>query len=594
MEHKKKWDEMLGILLLALSAGLLGVSAFLCAGSDLWYDEVFTMGLASRPFGELVSITARDVHPPLYYMLVKLLIAVPGKIGMHQAAAAKLVSVLPFFFCLLYAFLKVKKLFGMFTAGLFSFLILTMPQLADYTVEVRMYGWALFFVTAGMLHAYEWVSAGERKNEDASLSFGKAKIKACEKEFTQEAKGHRKKNVRYINWCAMTGLLLAACYTHYFACVAAGMVYLYLWIALWQEQRLKEEGKAFMLSGLLCGAGYLPWVLAVVTRQVGQVKENYWIQPLSWRSLGGCVKFLFQPFFSHKTLNIIIAVLLFSCYAALFVWSVFRGCGGSRRIGLKDMVSRGKDFEGIKGYNAVRKGLFTQKDCGVQTDLWGKGELLDRRKAFFSVGCAGVLAGLVAFGFLASFLIRPVFVYRYMLPALGVFWLGFAVMVSCYLNKKYMVMPLMAFLLVIGLRNYRAFYGEEMWKKIQMDGAEGVFSQIENEDIVVCNFDQVQAMAAYYLPNEIYLWYGEPEPLVCQMYPQSHGLVEGEFSDEAGIRKLRKLLDSGRRVWFMGSGNARDEIIEKWERAGIGADEQASAMVERYWFNLYKIFYENE
>lgn len=511
MNHKRKWDEIVGVLLLALSAGLLGVSAFLCTGDDLWYDELFTMGLAERPLGELVSITAKDVHPPLYYMIVKLFLTILGGVGIHQVMAAKLVSVLPFFLCLIYALTKVRRFFGVLSAGLFSFLVLTMPQLADYTVEVRMYGWALFFVTAGMLHAYELVCAKKERN--------------------------------YIDWCAMTGWLLAACYTHYFACVAACMVYLYLLIVLWKEQRLKGEGKAFLISGLFCGAGYLPWVLTVVTRQVGQVKENYWIQPLSWRSLGGCVKFLFQPFFSHEILNIILAVLLFLCYVALFARSVFTGI---------------------------------------------------KRKDFFVAGCVGVLTGLVAFGFLASFLIRPIFVYRYMLPALGVFWLGFAVMISDCLDKKYVAMPLLAFLLAIGLRNYRAFYGEEMWKKIQMDGAEDIFSIIGDEDIVVCNFDQVQAMAAYYLPNDSYLWYGTPEPLIHEMYPQSHGLVEGEFSDEAGIMALKGLLDLGKPVWFVGSGNARDEIIEKWESAGIGAEERASAMVERYWFNLYRIFYKNE
>ena len=71
-KYKPGWDEILGIALLLLSAGLLAVSVFLCFSDDIWYDELFTMGLASQPFGELISITARDVHPPLYYVIVKL------------------------------------------------------------------------------------------------------------------------------------------------------------------------------------------------------------------------------------------------------------------------------------------------------------------------------------------------------------------------------------------------------------------------------------------------------------------------------------------------------------------------------------------
>ncbi len=555
MKRRLSWDETAGILLLALSAGLLCISVFLCGGSDLWYDELFTMGLAKSPLDELISITARDVHPPLYYMIVKLFLTVFGGRMGSEVTVAKLASVLPFFLCLSYALTKVRKYFGMFAAGLFSFLLVTMPQLADYTVEVRMYGWALFFVTAGMLHAYELVSMGGEMGEGICPSSPKAKEKSKDANLAGEEKNYHRKNdveknawKEYMNWGVMTALLLAACYTHYFACAAAGMIYLYLFAGLWREGRLKRNGKPFLASILFCGAGYLPWILAAVTRQVAQVKANYWIPPLSWRSLGGCAKFLFRPSFTGETWNNILAVLLFLCYGGLLIVSVLRG------------IKRKEE----------------------------------RREAFFSVGCGAVLAGLVAFGFLASFLVRPIFVYRYMLPALGVFWLGFALLVSAYRDKRYVAVPILLFLVMIGLRNYRSFYGAEMWKKVQMDETKKAFSQIGDEDIVVCNFDQMQAVAAYYFSQDIYLWYGQPEPLIQEMYPNTRPLVGGEFSDEAGIAALKNQLASGRPVWFMGSGKARDEIIEKWQDAGIEAQERASAMEERYWFNLYRIFLKDE
>ena len=65
MKQKLKWDEVIGILFVAVSVILLGISVFLCFSSDIWYDELFTMGLADQSCGKLVSITARDVHPPL-------------------------------------------------------------------------------------------------------------------------------------------------------------------------------------------------------------------------------------------------------------------------------------------------------------------------------------------------------------------------------------------------------------------------------------------------------------------------------------------------------------------------------------------------
>lgn len=531
MRQKLKWNEIIGILLMTVSMGMMAVSVFLSFSSDIWYDELFTMGLANQSFGELVSITARDVHPPLYYLIVKLFLIISGTAGgsiTEQVAVAKLVSVLPFFLCSVYAAAKVRKYFGMLTAGLFNFLLLTMPQMADYTVEVRMYGYAVFFITAGMLHAYEL--AGIEKRESAQEAESRPGTVFFKK--------------RYINWILLTVYSLAACYTHYFACVAACMIYLYLLMVFLINRRLKQEIKAYLVSGLCCAAAYLPWIVSAVTLQVGQVKNNYWIQPLSFRTLGGCIKFLFKPAFSNEKLNILAAVLLFLIYGMLVT------------------------------------GLLVK---------WIKGKNADNGKNGFVISCISVLAGVVMFGFTASFLIRPVFVYRYMLPAMGVFWLAFAILVSGIKDKRFLFLPVMLLLLVTGFRNYRAFYGEEMWKRVQMKEAEEALTQIKEGDIVVFNFDQTQAVVSYYLNNKTYLWYGKPEALIQEMYPQVHGLLEGEFSDNAGIDKMLKLLNQYKQLWFVGSGNARDEIIEKWSEAGMKAEETASVMVERYWFNLYRI-----
>lgn len=539
------WDKILGSVLCLAGMGMLCISVYLSFSSDIWYDELFTMGLANQSCGKLVSITARDVHPPLYYMIVRLFLGIFGGLKgdiAYQVAVAKLVSIAPFFLCMIYAITKVRKNFGMLTAGLFCFLLPAMPKLADYTVEVRMYGWALFFVTAGMLHAYELAAprgvCGEKK--------------------------------RRLDLAALTLYALAACYTHYFACVAFAMIYLYLLIVFTAAYRNKEgrkkEIKAILYSGICCGAGYLPWLIGAFTVQISQVKENYWIQPLTWRSLGGCVKFIFQFAFSGQMVSMIAGGILFAVYGEMLL--LFLAGEGKQR----KKAQTGKEAE---------------KDREAdERDLSGK------KKVFFLFGCLGVPAGIVFFGFLASILIRPVFVYRYMLPALGVFWLAFSIVLGEAKDKKLFFIPAVLFVIITGIFNYRSFYGEEMWKRVQMREARQALSQIGGEDIVIFNFDQTQAVASYYLNNDTYLWYGKPEKLICEMYPKNHALVEGEFSDEEGVRALKELLltkeGSGKgKVWFFGSGNARDEIIEKWEKAGITADEKVSVMIERYWFNIY-------
>lgn len=81
MEHKgrrqKKYcasgRDILGYLLLGISVVLLGKSLMLCFSNDIWYDELFTVGLIEHSYGELIGLTAQDVHPPLYYMITKVL-----------------------------------------------------------------------------------------------------------------------------------------------------------------------------------------------------------------------------------------------------------------------------------------------------------------------------------------------------------------------------------------------------------------------------------------------------------------------------------------------------------------------------------------
>ncbi len=520
MKQRESWKDITGYVLFGISLFLLGVSLFLCGSSDIWYDELFTMGMANQSLHELVYITSQDVHPPLYYMLVKLALDIVGSPDRAiQVIVAKVVSVIPFGLCFVYAITVIRKYWGMLTAGLFTFLLMGMPNIAGYTVEVRMYGWSLFFVTAMLLHGFLLIEHIKIVNDN---------------------------NIYVnINIIAMTLYALAACYTHYFACVAAVCIYGYVFILA----IVKKYPCIFRLlvGGLCCAGGYLPWLIRVVTQQVREVKENYWIPPVSWKTLGGCVKFLCKPSVTNEKLAVLCAVLLFLVYIII---------------------------------------VFAFGIC------WRRRKEEYTKDAFLIGGALLSLGGIVVFGIVASIILRPIFVYRYMLPAIGVFWLAFAVAFTKIPMKKVFRVILLALLLITGLWSYRSFYGEEMWKRVNMASAQEAIDQISQGDAVVCNFDQAQAVTSFYLEQgvESYLWYGTPETLIQRMYPQNHPLVEGEFSDEQGYVNLKKLIsETNGTVWFLGSGNARDEIIEKWEAQGIHVEEQNSVLIECYWFNLYTL-----
>ena len=498
----KQGRQIAGILLSALACGMILYSLYLCLGSDIWYDELFTEGFISQPVGRMISLAARDVHPPLYYFLVKMAVDfcqlfVPSA---NAVIISKVVSVLPYMGILGYSFVFLRKK-GWLCSGLFSFCILAMPQMANYTTEVRMYGFALFFVTAAFLHGGAILENGGKKH-----------------------------------WAALTVYGICAAYTHYFAAVSA--VVLYLGLAVLLYIRKEETRVKCLLTWLLCAGisvlAYLPWLPAAV-EQVSQVRENYWILPLTLSCFGGCVKFVLKPSTGYQWMDYAVAVLLFALLAGMLAAA---------------FIKRKED------------------DGRTEEDAY----------AFYGL-C--ILAGTALFGIAVSFLMRPVFIYRYMLPSMGCFWYCFASLLSRQ-KKNAVLVPAMALLLFTGAADYTAFARGELVKKDQMDRTLEELSRLGEEDAVLFNFDQVQAVAGYYMDQESYLYGKEPETLIKEMFPDIRGMQDTEW--------IRRRLQEGQRVWFIGSGLAREDILKEWAQEGIVSVETAdSCLLERYWFNIYRL-----
>lgn len=544
MKQKITWRQGLGMLFLAAGLILLGNSIRMSFCNDIWYDELFTMGLIQHSYGELTAFTAQDVHPPLYYYIVKLVLELCKLImpAVNTVIMAKIVSVIPYFLLFFYAVFYLRKRFGLFSSGLFFFCILAMPQMSAYTVEIRMYSWSLFFVTAAYFHAYELIQ------------------------------GIRSKRW-YLHGVAFVCYGLAAAYTQYFACVAVIMLYfgLLLWFLIYKKKNETNvlggtEGakgsrwriRVWFIGAFISAFAYLPWLFALYG-QMSAIKENYWILPLTWRSLGGCAKYIFLPAFIGGPPGVLLAVLFFCIYGALFLYLLIRAFKS------RDLFS---------GYAVL--GVF-------------------------------VPIGLVLFGFAASFLFRPIFVYRYMMPALGCFWFSFVlglgmigekgvetgkgiiIRKSAEIRKATEIIGVVicAFVLIIGLGNYRAFLGAEQYKAVLMEETEEALDGIGAEDILIFNFDQVQMVTGYYINNISYLWYGQPEELIQEICGKKKSLNE-----DTG--QIREWLSTGKKVWFLGSFNSREDILALWKEEGITNKEQGSYLLERYWFNLYALSLEDE
>lgn len=621
---EEKWKNGCGILFLILGILSFFVCLFQAFGQDIWFDEVFSVNFIQHSYKEIAALTGKDVHPPLYYWYLKLFHDI-GKVLVPAASSivlCKLASMLPFVGIFVYTLTAIRKNFGLHVAGLFWFLVMTMPQISNYTVEIRMYSLALFFITAAFVHSCELVrafpaqevseaertaepgvaagteetaepeaAAGTEETAESGVAAGTeeaAEPGAAASEVISGAvlasgsvtgengliKGWKKNKHWLLFW--VYGILTA--YTQYYACVAVIAIYIALFVFfvvmahkgktektpckkthIYKEQLKEQEailtkapvkgwkaehtteqetgriagkciGKVLLCAGLSVLA-YLPW-LPFFFSQVRTVSSSYWIQPLTWKSIFGCMKYIFLPVSYAVKKNYVLACVMILVFGAAFLYSFL----------MKRKDARGRFF--------------------LLTGLW-----------------IAVFTTLI--GFVCSILNRPIFVYRYLIPCLGAMWLVAAVVLWDFVEKNWGILLFVPFLLS-GYSNMQGFYGEENKKIVEMKATQSFLADFPKDAVVLCNFNHVQAVTACYLKdsNEIWLYGSNPEDLIAELLPQCRGL-----EDTTELSQLVKERD----VYFFGSFNSREELLKEWETEGIAYTEEGTYLLERYYFNVYHL-----
>ena len=328
-----------------------------------------------------------------------------------------------------------------------------------------------------------------------------------------------------------SGILVA--YTHYFSCL--GIAFLYLLLG-WIIRKDRDGMKKWLLCGSAFVFAYLPW-LGTLIRQFFQVRGSYWIPPLTWKSFAGCIKYIYLPSGGYPWLNYTLAVLLI----------------------LTTLVLAGLFWrkQGVSGLESAK-----EKEAICLS--WG------------------MLAGVILVGVGISIRVSPVFVYRYMIPFLGSFWFVFAFLLDRS-DKRTVWITAWLLTFLVGCINVRGVFWEENNKQEHMADTMAGLGQIQEEDILVFNFNHVQAVVGYYLQNSRYLLYQEPEQLIQEIYGNFHML-----KDAAGLENILAEQTEGS-VWSLGSFHSREEIVEQWRNLGLTVTEEGSFLLERYWFNLYRI-----
>lgn len=214
---------------------LLGLNFIRIFDNNFWGDEAFTTNLVQRPFREIISVTAADVHPPLYYFIVRIFYLMFGKHGWMF----HMVSLIPCFITIVFAMTVIWKKIAPEVALVLITLLCLSDNAVMYNVEVRMYSWAALFVLLSFYEVYQLLRSG-----------------------------------KILNYVLFVAFSLAAAYTHYYALLS--VAFFYICIICYTLFFKMLDIKKVVVSCLSTVILYLPW-LGIVIKTVMRSKDNFWL-----------------------------------------------------------------------------------------------------------------------------------------------------------------------------------------------------------------------------------------------------------------------------------------------------------------------------
>ncbi|MBW6431843.1 glycosyltransferase family 39 protein [Patescibacteria group bacterium] len=222
---------------------------FKITSSSIWHDEGYTMWLLRYDFGEILSRTARDVHPPGYYLMAKPWVELFGTSEFSVRFLSLLFSVGIVFL----VFKIIKDIWTEKAAFWASMFVSLSPFMVRFGQEARMYGVVAFFTT---LATYYFVKMIKEKNTKYLLFYVPAMLVAM---YTQY----------YAFFVIISHWVILSIYTKGF------------WNLKWKEslkQKTSVLSGKWWLANILLLVGYAPW-FPVAYAQVTRVADSYWIKP---------------------------------------------------------------------------------------------------------------------------------------------------------------------------------------------------------------------------------------------------------------------------------------------------------------------------
>ena len=250
-EYHLSWSERLGLLALRrrriLFWLILGLTAILRLGRlgerSVWYDESFSLTLATKDLPTLLTGTANQHHPPLGYLLLDGWLRLVGNSTYSGRLLAALFGIA--FVATVYGL--AKEMFGSRTALLAMSFAAVSPFQILYSQEVRHYSLEALLGTGLVWSFYRaW-----RRNT------GRA-------------------------WAIFGGLIALSIYNLYYSLLGvAALDFFFLGLLIYER---RQSGRwqwrrwtGWLVANVIAALSYTPWSL-VLLNEAGQVKKSYWIQ----------------------------------------------------------------------------------------------------------------------------------------------------------------------------------------------------------------------------------------------------------------------------------------------------------------------------
>lgn len=240
-------------------AGLL-LAAFLVRWAPafyphFWFDEIYTIALTQKSFGEILRITAADMHPPLYYDWVKIMAMIGSRLGGPFVTLTwlRLASVAPGMVTCLLGWWVARRHWGLGAALWTLAAFAVAPALTYYSMDLRSYSTQhalLLGALAGFLEATA-----------------------------------RRPGARWPGMAVFGGCALAVFYTHSLSTIHLGVFGLIFLALLARDRAARRElaWRGAALTGILtlCCA---PW-LRLMFSQTALLNEERWLGWAQWSHL---------------------------------------------------------------------------------------------------------------------------------------------------------------------------------------------------------------------------------------------------------------------------------------------------------------------